>query len=150
MEKWVPLNREQALAARGFSRAGEFFIDYNGQVNEILYSILTPLGYHAHVSVQKLRHIEKHAIATKHKNDISHILNNPDLITPNPEDPQRHIFYKVLSGKVLLALAVHLKDGIRYMTTMYETPSIKGLKQKELSPNQFLYLRGGFKWKRWK
>lgn len=67
MEQWVPLNREQALAARDFSRAGETFIDYNGQVNEILYSVLTPLGYHAHVSVQKLKHIEKHPLAVKHK-----------------------------------------------------------------------------------
>jgi len=41
---WKPLNREPALAARDFSRAGETFIDYKGQVNEILYSILTPLG----------------------------------------------------------------------------------------------------------
>jgi len=138
------------LAARDFSRAGETFIDYNGQVNEILYSVLTPLDYQVHVSVQKLEHIEKHTIATKHKNDISYILNNPDLITPNPEDPQRHIFYKVLHGKVLLAVAVHIKGEIRYMATMYETPYIKGLKQKLLSPSQFFYLRGGFKWKRWK
>jgi hypothetical protein len=138
------------LAARDFSSAGQTFIDYNGLVNEILYSILTPLGYQAYVSVQKLRHIEKHPIATKHENTIPHILNNPDLITPNPEDPQRHIFCKVLYGKVLLAIAVHIKDEIRYMATMYETPYIKGLKQNLLSSNQFLYLRGGFKWKRWK
>ncbi|MDZ7344380.1 MAG: hypothetical protein ONA90_07680 [candidate division KSB1 bacterium] len=146
----MPLNREQALAARDFSRAGQTFIDYHGQVNEILYSILTPLGYQAYVSVQKLRHIEKHPVAAKHKSDIPHILNNPDLITPNPEDLKRHIFYKVFYGKILFAIAVHIKDEIRYMTTMYETPNIKGLKQKLISPSQFLYLRDGFKWKRWK
>jgi len=67
---WKPLNREQAWAARDFSWVGEIFIDYNGQANEILYSILTPLGYHAHVSAQKLEHIAKHPIAVKHKNDI--------------------------------------------------------------------------------
>jgi len=131
------------LAARDFSRAGETFVDYNGLVNEILYSILTPLGYHAHVSAQKLRHIEKHPIATKHQKDIPHILNNADLITPNPEDLNRHLFYKVLSGKVLLALAVHIKAEIRYMATMYETPYIKGLKQKHKNyfhrTNFFIY-----------
>ena len=50
-----------------------------------MYSILTPLGYHAHVSLQKLEHIEKHPLAVKHKNDIPYILNNPDLVTPNME-----------------------------------------------------------------
>ncbi len=63
MEQWVPLNREQALAARDFSKAGETFVDHSGQVNEILFSVLTPLGYHAYVSAQKLRHIEKHAMS---------------------------------------------------------------------------------------
>ena len=118
-------------------------------MNEIVYSILTPLGYHAHVSKEKLKHLEKHPIAVKHQNDIPHILNNPDLIAPNPEDLKRHLFYKVLSGKMLLAVAVHIKAEIRFMATMYETPCIKGLKQKILLPHQFLYLRGGFKWKRW-
>lgn len=79
MEKWQPLNREQALAARDFSRAGETFFDHKGQWNEVLYSILTPLGYQAHVSAQRLQHIEKHPIASKHKNDVPYILNNPDL-----------------------------------------------------------------------
>jgi hypothetical protein len=54
VKKWIPLNREQALAGRDFSRAGEVFIDHNGQVNEILYSILTPLDYQVYVSTQKL------------------------------------------------------------------------------------------------
>ena len=150
MEQWVPLNREQALAARDFSKAGETFVDYNGQVNEILYSILTPLGYHVHTSVQKFEHIKKHPLAVKHQNDIPHILNNPDLVTPNPENAAIHIFYKSRSGKFLLALTVQMKDGMRYMTTMYETTYIKGLKQNRLLQNQFLYLRGGFKWRRWK
>jgi hypothetical protein len=37
--KWKPLTREQALAARGFSRAGETFIDLKGELHETLYSI---------------------------------------------------------------------------------------------------------------
>jgi hypothetical protein len=47
------------LAARDFSRAGETFIDHNNQINEILYSILTPLHYSVHVSAQRLQHMEK-------------------------------------------------------------------------------------------
>ncbi|MEK7728465.1 MAG: hypothetical protein AAB354_08635 [candidate division KSB1 bacterium] len=149
-EKWQPLNREQAWTARDLSHAGETFVDYNGLVNEILYSILTPLGYQAHVSAQELRHLEKHPIAVKHLNEIPHILNNPDLITPNPEEPETHLFYKAFYGKLLLALPVHLKGEIRFLASMYKAPYIKGLKQKRMTPNQFLYLRGGFQWKKWK
>jgi len=150
VEQWVPLNRAQALAARDFSRAGEIFIDYNGQANEILYSILTPLGYQTHVSVQKLEHIEKHPIAVKHKNDIPYILNNPDLVTLDPEFRNVHVFYKSFYGKFLLAIPVHRKDDLRFVATMHETEYVKGLKQNRFSPNEFLYLRGGFKWKKWK
>jgi len=138
------------LAARDFSKAGETFIDYKGEAHEILYSILTPLGYHAHVSIQALEHIEKHPIAARHKSVLVHILNNPDLITPNPDDPNRQIFYKSLNGKVLLAATVHVKNEMRFVATMYETTYIKGLNQNRLSQTDFLYLRGGFKWKRWK
>ncbi|MCI0696789.1 hypothetical protein L0337_32885 [candidate division KSB1 bacterium] len=137
------------MAARDFSRAGETFIDYKGEAHEILYSILTPLGYHAHVSVQALEHIEKHPIAAKHKNDLAHILNNPDLITPNPGEPETNIFYKAY-GKLLIALAVQIKNEIRFAVTMYKATYIKGVKQNRLSTNDFLYLRGGFKWRKWK
>jgi len=150
MEKWQPLNRERALAARDFSRAGETFIAYDGQLNEILYSILTPLVYKAHVSIQRLQHIEKHRVAAKYKNDIPYILSNPDLITPNYEDWDTHIFYKSFPGKLLLAIPVNVKNEFRYVATMYKADYIKGLKQNQLSESDFLYLRGGFKWKKWK
>jgi len=138
------------LAARDFSRAGETFIDYKGEVNEILYSILTPLGYKAYVSAQRLEHVEKHPFAAKHQNDIPYILNNPDLVTLNYEDPATHIFYKAFYEKFLLAVPVQLKDDLRFVATMYKTNYIKGLKEKLISTSEFLYSRGGFKWKKWK
>lgn len=150
MDRWRPLNREQALAARDFSRAGETFIAYDGQINEILYSSLTPLGYKASVSKQRLQHIEKHPVAAKHKIDLPHILTNPDLITPNYDELDTHIFYKVFPGRLLLAMPVNLKDEIRYVATMHKADYIKGLKQNRISASDFLYLRGGFKWKKWK
>jgi hypothetical protein len=148
--KWTPLNREQALAARDFSRAGETFVDLKGELHEALYSILTPLGYQAYVSVQALKHIEKHHIASRYKSEIPHILNNPDLITPNPGEPETHVFYKSLWGKLLLAMPVQIKNEVRFVATMYTAPYIKGFRQNRLLTTDFLYLRGGFKWKKWK
>jgi hypothetical protein len=148
-EKRQPLTREQALAARDFSRAGEIFIDYKGEVNEILYSILTPLGYQVHISAQALQHIEKHLIAVRYKTNIPHILNNPDLIVPSYEFPTVHLYYKVVE-KILLVVAVHYKDDLRFVATMHKAPTIKGMREKKILPADFLYIRGGFKWKRWK
>lgn len=70
MEQWKPLNREQALAARDFSRARETFIDHKGLLHEISYSILTPLGDQVFVSKQALQHVDKHPLASKHKSAI--------------------------------------------------------------------------------
>jgi len=137
------------LAARDFSHAGETFIDHNNQVNEILYAILTPLGYQAYVSAQRLQHIEKHPLASKHKSDIHYIINNPDLIVPNYELPTVHLYYKVLE-KILFVVPVHQKEGIRYIATMHKAPTIKGLREKKFSHADFLYIRGGFQWRKWK
>jgi hypothetical protein len=138
------------LAAQDSSRAGETFFDHKGRLNEILYSILTPLDYKVFVSTQKLRHAEMHPFASKHLKDISYILNNPDLVTPNPDNPQTHIFYKVFHENTLAAVIVHIKDGIRFMATMYTMLRVKGLKEGRLLASELLYLRGGFKWKKWK
>jgi hypothetical protein len=145
----VPLTREQAWAARDFSRAGKTFIDYKGRLNEILYSILTPLGYQVYVSAQALGHVEKHLFAARHKTNTPHILNNPDLTVPSYEFPTVHLYYKVVE-KILLVVAVHYKDDIRFVATMHKAPTIKGLKERKISPADFLYIRGGFKWKKWK
>jgi hypothetical protein len=107
------------------------------------------LGYEVFVSAQKLRHVETPPFASKHLKDISYILNNPDLVTPNPDNRQTHIFYKVFHEKTLAAVIVHIKEGIRFMASMYTMLRVKGLKEGRLLASEFLYLRGGFKWKKW-
>jgi hypothetical protein len=71
-------------------------------------------------------------------------------VTLNYEDPTTHIFYKAFYGKLLLAIPVQLKDELRFIATMYKTSYIKGLNENLISTREFLYLRGGFKWKKWK
>jgi len=70
--------------------------------------------------VQALKHIEKHPIASQHTNEIAHILNNPDLITPNPGELETHVFYKVFEGKWLFALPVQIKMEIRIISSVVE------------------------------
>jgi len=107
------------------------------------------LHYSVHVSAQRLQHIEKHALASKHKRDIPYILNNPDLIVTNYEMPAVHLYYKVLE-KILFVGPIHQKEGIRYIATMHKAPTIKGMREKKICQADFLYIRGGFKWKRWR
>jgi hypothetical protein len=137
------------LAAKDFSRAGETFIGYQGEVHEVLYSILTPLGYKAFITAQTLRHLKKHSITVRHQNDLPHVLNNPDLILPSHEIPATHLYYKVIEA-VLFVVAVHQKDKVRFVATMHKVRRMKGLRTKTIFPKDFLYVRGGFKWKRWK
>jgi len=150
MEKWQPLNREQALAARDLSRVGETFIDYKGQLNEILYSILTPLDYQVFVSKQAFQHFEKHSLPARYQADLPHLLNNPDFILPSWEFRTTHLYYKVVEDKFLV-VAVHQKGDIRFVATMHKTRTVKGLREKMSSHHDSLYARGGFKWKKkWK
>jgi len=138
------------LAARDFLRAGETFIDYKGQLHEILYAISTPLGYQAHVSPQALQHVdEQHSLPAWYQTELPHILNNPDLVAPNHEIPTAHLYYKVVRN-ILFVVAVHQKDELRYVATVHKTQTIKGLKNRIISQADFLYWRGGFKWKKWK
>jgi len=88
-------------------------------------------------------------MAARYQTDISHILNNPDLIVPNYQIPPVHLYYKVVA-KTLFVVSVHHKEDIRWVATMHETPTIKGLIENKIAPADFLYLRGGFKWKKWR
>jgi hypothetical protein len=43
---------------------------------------------------------------------------------------------------------VHL--GRRYLATMHWDMNIKGLGRKRIVSSDFLHVRGGFKWKKWR
>ena len=62
---------------------------------------------------------------------------------PSYEFPTVHLYYKV-AGRILLVVAVHQKDNVRFIATMHDTLTIKGLKEKKISQTDFLYIRGGF------
>jgi hypothetical protein len=96
--EWHPLSPQAARQAADRSVAGSSFSDYRGQHNTARYRILTPLGYWVYVSEQRLYHINKHSQAAEHSDDLPHLLNNPDLITPNPDESATHLYYKVYRG----------------------------------------------------
>ena len=134
---------------RDFSERGRRFTDYRGQVNYVLYSVLSPLGYKVYVSRERLAYINKHPFAAARKDDIPRILSTPDLIAPNPDLPSVHLYYKAYDHALLL-LAVHEKEEVHFLATAYRVLKIKGLPGGRITPADFLYMRGGFRWKRWR
>ena len=146
--EWHPLSPQAAHQAADRSVAGSSFSDYRGQHNTARYRILTPLGYWVYVSEQRLYHINKHSQAAEHSDDLPHLLNNPDLITPNPDESATHLYYKVYRG-TLFVVAVHQTPKLRYVATMYSSLRLKGVKRGLLTRDDFLYIRGGFRWRKW-
>jgi len=134
---------------RDFSERGRRFTDYRGREHVVEYSVCSPLGYRIYVSRQALRHLRRHRFAAERENDIPRVLSNPDLIVPSYAEPMTHLYFKAYRDGLLL-LAVQEKEGLRFLVTGYEAARVKGLREERITQQDFLYLRGGFRWKRWR
>jgi hypothetical protein len=149
--EWHPLSPQAAHQAADRSVAGLSIIDYCGRPCTVLYRVLTPLGYWVYVTHQTLAHVRKrhHRTAVTMLDNLPHILNNPDIVVPDYELCTRHLYYKVYRGR-LYAVPVPERDEVRYVATMHRTEYIKGLKRGFIAARDILYLRGGFRWHKWK
>ena len=149
--EWQPLSPQAARQVADRSVAGLSIVDYYGLPRTVLYRVLTPLGYWVYVTHQMLAHVRKkhHRTAATMLDNLPHMLNNPDIVVPDYELRTRHLYYKVYRGR-LYAVAVPERDGVRYGATMHRTEHIKGLGRGFISARDILYLRGGFRWHRWK
>jgi len=135
---------------RDLSEQGQTFLDRSGEENTIIYSVPTPLGYRVYISRQRLQHVrDRHRSAAQRAKDIPHILAHPDIIVPDYDQPDTHLYYKTY-GRRLLAIIVHVHLGRRYLATMHWDMNIKGLGRKRIVSSDFLHVRGGFKWKKWR
>lgn len=135
---------------RDLSEQGQTFLDRSGGENTIVYSVLTPLGYRVYISRQRLQHVrDRHHSAAQRIRDIPQILAHPDIIVPDYDRPYTHLYYKAY-GQRLLAIVAHVHLGRRYLATMHWDRNVKGLGRKRIVSRDFLYVRGGFNWKKWR
>ncbi len=132
-----------------YSDKGVEFRDFKGQLHSVAYSVVTPLGYRAYVSTQKLRYVRKHRLAAVKVRDFPSILNSPDLIVADYEIPTTHLYYRAYKNR-LLVLVVHEKGGLHFLATAHEDRRIKGMRIGQVHRDEFLYIRSGFRWKKWK
>jgi hypothetical protein len=93
----------------------------------LLFNVLTPLGFHVHVTREYWEIIItiKHPVMPGHKQDVKDTLNEPSEIRQSKSDPEIYLFYKPeRMGRWTCAVAKY-RDGDDFLITAYPTDAIK-------------------------
>jgi len=97
------------------------------QPKDILFDVLTPLGFHVRVSRAYWQIIIgiKHPIMAGHEKDVKAALENPEEIRRSKADSQVYLFYRTQhKGRWVCAVSKRL-NGEGYLITAYPTDAIK-------------------------
>jgi len=95
--------------------------------NEILFEVLTPLGFRVRVTVEYWQVIVtiKHPAMAGHEKHVQEVLQNPDEIRMSKRDPNVYLFYKIeRTGRWVCAVTRRL-NGEGFLITAYPTDAIK-------------------------
>ena len=99
----------------------------SGNDAELLFDVLTPIGFHVHVTREYWELIVrvKHPAIVGREVDIQDTLRDPDTIRVSKSDPSVYLFYKSeRSNRWVCAVAKGL-DGVGFLITAYPTDAIK-------------------------
>jgi len=102
-------------------------VDDPSATDELLFDVLTPLGFRVHVtrSYWNLIITVKHPIMAGRENDVKDVLENPKEIRQSRSDPEVYLFYKPERiGRWVCAVAKQLDDE-GFLITTYPTDAIK-------------------------
>lgn len=152
--RWLPvsgpgqrtrLSQENAWAQRSSSDQGTTFLDANGLLHTVRYSVQTVLGYVAFISDRALDHIrEAHGIPAKL---IVWIVNNPNIVVPDYSDRSVHLYYRVVQT-TYITVVVQGREGIHFIKTAHPANYLKGLASNQLRASDILYVERGFQWRK--
>jgi hypothetical protein len=95
--------------------------------NELLFEVLTPLGFHVRVTraYWELIVTIKHPVMVGRDNDVKDALQNPSEIRQSKSDPAVYLFYKPERiGRWVCAVSKRL-NGEGFLITAYPTDAIK-------------------------
>jgi len=97
------------------------------QAKDVLFDVLTPLGFHVCVSRTYWQVIIsiKHPVMAGHENDVKAALEHPEEIRRSKMDPSVYLFYKTQrKGRWVCAVSKKLNtEG--FLITAYPTDTIK-------------------------
>jgi hypothetical protein len=95
--------------------------------NEILFEVLTPLGFIVRVSGNYWTLIVtiKHPVMRGRETDVQNTLKQPDEIRQSRNDPTVHLFYKLERPKRWICAVVKRLNGDGFLITTFPTDAIK-------------------------
>jgi hypothetical protein len=95
--------------------------------NDLLFDVITPLGFKVHVTRAYWEIIItiKHPVMAGRENDVRETLQNPSEIRLSRSDPQIYLFYRPERiGRWVCAVA-RQQDGDGFLVTAYPTDAVK-------------------------
>ena len=99
----------------------------SGNGTELLFDVLTPVGFHVHVTRMYWELIVsvKHPAMAGREADVRETLRNPDTIRLSKSDPSVYLFYRSERiGRWVCAVTKGL-DGDGFLITAYPTNAVK-------------------------
>lgn len=95
--------------------------------NEILFQVLTPLGFIVRVSGNYWTLIVtiKHPVMCRREADVQNTLKEPDEIRQSRNDPTVYLFYKLERPKRWICAVVKRLNGDGFLVTTFPTDAIK-------------------------
>ena len=94
---------------------------------EILFDVITPLGFHVRVTQSYWNIIVsvKHPVMAGHEKDVKEALQHPEEIRQSKEDAAVYLFYKTKrKGRWVCAVSKKM-NGEGFLITAYPTDTIK-------------------------
>ncbi len=106
---------------------GKYKPKYNLILNTNLpcLKIMQSKGLIKHVS-------KKHPNQVKYLNNVQDILQNPDYIGSNPNEPDSFELIKKFDNNILIAIKLDLSNGYYYLASLYDISDAKINKQLNL------------------
>ncbi len=95
--------------------------------NEILFEVLTPLGFNVRVSRNYWTLIVtiKHPVMRRREIDVHNTLKEPDEIRQSRNDPTVYLFYKLERPKRWICAVVKRLNRDGFLITTFPTDAIK-------------------------
>jgi hypothetical protein len=99
----------------------------NSSLNDLLFDVLTPLGFRVHLTRSYWEMIIsiKHPIMMGRELDVKKTLESPDEIRRSRSDPEVYLFYKLEQQMRWVCAVAKCQDGEGFLITAYPTDAIK-------------------------
>ena len=98
-----------------------------GDESDLLFDVLTPLGFHVRISRSYWEIIirVKHPVMAGHENEVKSALQNPEEIRRSKADPSVYLFYKIQRKDRWVCAVSKKLNNEGFLVTAYPTDVIK-------------------------